>query len=88
MDYTAGQANRLGNRANNQDRCLLLEHEGRVLLAVADGMGGHARGELAAQAFAKGGFPVFLDHETRFRRNSSSNHRPATPSARSRRCAA
>ena len=42
--------NRLGNRTANQDRCLVLEKPGRVLLAVADGMGGHARGELAAQA--------------------------------------
>lgn len=63
MDYTAGQANRLGNRANNQDRCLLLEHEGRVLLAVADGMGGHARGELAAQAFVDTVGRLFLGSE-------------------------
>lgn len=63
MDYTAGQANRLGNRANNQDRCLLLEHEGAVLLAVADGMGGHARGELAAQAFIDTLGRLFLGSE-------------------------
>lgn len=63
MDYTAGQANRLGNRANNQDRCLLLEQGGTVLLAVADGMGGHARGELAAQAFIDTLGRLFLGSE-------------------------
>lgn len=51
MHYAAGQANRLGNRASNQDRCLVLDREGTVLLVIADGMGGHARGDLAAQAF-------------------------------------
>lgn len=53
MRYVAGQANRLGNRASNQDRCLVLEREDAILLAVADGMGGHARGDLAAQAFVE-----------------------------------
>jgi len=42
-------ANRLGNRTSNQDRCLVLERSDCVLLAVADGMGGHARGDLAAE---------------------------------------
>ncbi|HHJ12796.1 MAG TPA: serine/threonine-protein phosphatase [Gammaproteobacteria bacterium] len=43
-------ANRLGNRENNQDRCLIEQLPGISLLAVADGMGGHDRGDLAAQA--------------------------------------
>ena len=45
--------NRLGNRSSNQDRCLVLEGSDRVLLAVADGMGGHARGDLAAETVVK-----------------------------------
>ena len=51
MHAPAFQTSRLGNRKINQDRCLALEDEDAILLAVADGMGGHARGELAAQAF-------------------------------------
>lgn len=49
MRYDTGQANRLGNRSSNQDRCSIIEHKDSVLLVVADGMGGHEGGELAAQ---------------------------------------
>lgn len=51
MRFTARQTTRLGNRSSNQDRSLVLADSDAVLLAVADGMGGHARGDLAAQAF-------------------------------------
>ncbi len=40
-----------GDRATNQDRCLAVERAGCALLLMADGMGGHPRGELAAQVF-------------------------------------
>lgn len=49
MKVLTASCNRLGNRSSNQDRCLVLERSDRVLVAVADGMGGHARGDLAAQ---------------------------------------
>ena len=49
MRYDTGQANRLGNRSSNQDRCSIVENKDSVLLIVADGMGGHEGGELAAQ---------------------------------------
>jgi serine/threonine protein phosphatase PrpC len=42
---------RQGDRAANQDRCRAVERAGGVLLLLADGMGGHPRGELAAQVF-------------------------------------
>jgi len=38
-----------GDRDSNQDRCLLLSNEGSTLVVVADGLGGHPRGEIAAQ---------------------------------------
>lgn len=50
MKFLSAYTNRLGNRASNQDRCLVLQCDDRVLLVVADGMGGHPRGDLAAQA--------------------------------------
>ncbi|HSJ49375.1 MAG TPA: protein phosphatase 2C domain-containing protein, partial [Gammaproteobacteria bacterium] len=49
MRYQYALTNRLGNRASNQDRCVIRHSEERALLVVADGMGGHARGDLAAQ---------------------------------------
>ncbi len=50
MQYLIGKTSRLGNRETNQDRLAVLEHEGTVLLIVADGLGGKKGGELAAQA--------------------------------------
>jgi serine/threonine protein phosphatase PrpC len=49
MQYEIGQANRLGTRASNQDRFAALEADDTVLLVLADGMGGHLGGEMAAQ---------------------------------------
>ena len=40
-----------GDRRENQDRCAVLEGGTSILLLLADGMGGHARGELAAATF-------------------------------------
>ncbi|EGV51983.1 PP2C family protein-serine/threonine phosphatase [Candidatus Endoriftia persephone] len=49
MKYHSGQCTLIGNRSLNQDRCLIMESPDSVLLALADGMGGHPRGEMAAQ---------------------------------------
>ncbi len=49
MIYELGQANRLGNRETNQDRFAAIETDEGVLLVLGDGMGGQARGEMAAQ---------------------------------------
>ncbi len=40
---------RLGNRRINQDRCTVLQSVSYAMLALGDGMGGHPRGEMAAQ---------------------------------------
>jgi len=49
MKVLTATTNRLGNRTSNQDRCLVERAPEHALLVVADGMGGHARGDLAAQ---------------------------------------
>lgn len=38
-----------GNRKLNQDKAILVESENTVLMVIADGMGGHPKGEVAAQ---------------------------------------
>lgn len=49
MKFVTAQTNRLGNREMNEDRLAVSENEQAVLLVVADGMGGHEGGELAAE---------------------------------------
>jgi serine/threonine protein phosphatase PrpC len=49
MHYETGVANHLGNRNSNQDRFDVVETDEGVLLVLADGMGGHAGGDIAAQ---------------------------------------
>jgi serine/threonine protein phosphatase PrpC len=47
--YESAQYSLLGNRKNNEDRHVILESPDATLIAVADGMGGHPKGEVAAQ---------------------------------------
>ena len=49
MKYTVAQESRVGGREINQDRVAWLATADAVLLVVADGMGGHQQGEVAAQ---------------------------------------
>ncbi|HEV2110729.1 MAG TPA: protein phosphatase 2C domain-containing protein, partial [Gammaproteobacteria bacterium] len=44
------QATRQGNRNDNQDRASIVVTDTRILLTVADGMGGHIGGDVAAEA--------------------------------------
>lgn len=61
MEYEIGQANRLGNRDVNQDRFAAVETGEGVLLVLADGMGGHAHGETAAQTLVDTARRVYLE---------------------------
>ena len=49
IQFDKGSASRIGDRAMNQDRGCILENGESLLIFVADGMGGHQGGELAAQ---------------------------------------
>jgi len=49
IQYEQGNTSRLGNRGMNQDRGCIVEQGETLLILIADGMGGHKGGELAAQ---------------------------------------
>ena len=49
MKYRVAQLSTAGGRAVNEDRAGIVERPQAVLLAVADGLGGHSGGALAAQ---------------------------------------
>lgn len=51
-----------GDRANNQDRVAWRTAGGRCLLALADGMGGHAAGDRAAQCLTDAALTHFGAH--------------------------
>jgi len=49
LHFETASASRQGDRRINQDRCAVVRDGDNVLLVVADGMGGHPKGEQAAQ---------------------------------------
>ena len=49
MKYTIVHDSRIGGRDINQDRAAWLATDDALLMVVADGMGGHLQGEIAAQ---------------------------------------
>ena len=61
MRYVTATTNRLGNRASNQDRVKILQAHGCLLLLLADGMGGHTGGDLAAQEMVDSVARSFFD---------------------------
>lgn len=48
MNFSIHQASHIGNRRHNQDRVAYAYSNEALLLVLADGMGGHLHGELAA----------------------------------------
>lgn len=50
MNAETAQVSRLGNRDQNQDRACIIPSQSHLLLTLADGMGGHVSGDLAAES--------------------------------------
>jgi PPM family protein phosphatase len=59
MKYQIAQLSVAGGRSVNEDRVGIAERGNAVLLAVADGLGGHSGGELAAQTVIETVLKVF-----------------------------
>ncbi|NND82186.1 MAG: serine/threonine-protein phosphatase [Gammaproteobacteria bacterium] len=51
MKYSVAQQSNQGGRDYNEDSTAVYERDGCILLIVADGLGGHAGGDLASQTF-------------------------------------
>lgn len=51
-NFIAAKSTATGARENNQDRGFFLNDGATLLLGIADGLGGHPRGEVAAQLLA------------------------------------
>lgn len=49
MDYSLSQQSHQGGRDYNEDRTAIFKREDSLLLVLADGLGGHAGGEVASQ---------------------------------------
>lgn len=63
LKFTIFQESRVGRRKNNQDRTAYCYSRDALLMVVADGMGGHLHGEIAAQIAVQ-----FITHA--FQRNA------------------
>ena len=51
MEFSVAQQSIQGGRDYNEDRTAVYERKDALLIIVADGLGGHAGGEIASQAF-------------------------------------
>lgn len=58
--FDASQISLMGDRRNNQDRSGVFSSAGVILMVVADGMGGHPKGEEAAQLVIDTCHDVFM----------------------------
>jgi len=62
MLYQYATCSRLGNRQVNEDRVAVAEHGAAILLVLADGLGGHKGGQIAAQVGVSTACSIF--HKT------------------------
>jgi serine/threonine protein phosphatase PrpC len=83
MRFSVYQTSQIGGRKYNQDRVAYAYTDDALLLVLADGMGGHTHGEIAAQIaiqtfmqeFAKSAIPVIAEPERFLRETMKSCHK-------------
>ncbi len=83
MRFAVYQTSQIGGRKYNQDRVAYAYTDEALLLVLADGMGGHSYGEIAAQIaihsfmkeFAKTANPLIAEPERFLRETMKSSHK-------------
>jgi len=81
MKFRVLQSTRIGGRRLNQDRTGYAYAREGILLVVADGMGGHPRGELAAHVAVESILSAFTDWTAREERDAQQMLRSAFSAA-------
>ncbi len=71
MRFSIYQSSRQGGRLNNEDRMAYSYSRDALIMIIADGMGGHAHGEIAAQVAVKSIAEAFQRHAHPKLRNPS-----------------
>ena len=59
MKFSIYQDSRIGGRANNEDRLGYRYTSDTLIMVLADGMGGHGHGDLAAEAVVRSVIAAF-----------------------------
>lgn len=73
LNYDVAAISHIGGRSINQDDYLCIALDNHLMLIVADGLGGHQSGELAAKGLCEGLHKISAEYDVRLSKNEDYN---------------